>query len=1323
MSLLNIPTQESVAIAQQQQLDSVNTKQPSAVDTNESRNLEFIGKSVGLVVQDVYKGVNLLSGGVGAALGANEWAENAFNVIDKPDWLQRPKADEISKAGEITGEVLRSLTPFLLPVIGLGAGATTMASRTGIDLVNQGVDGTTAGKAAAASGLSAVAMAGLGEIVGSGKTVLGTIGRQTAANIPTGMASRAIEQSVLADKYPEIADRVKILGAEEVGLDIALGLLLGGLSHKRVTKGVMDATGKGEAEASNLVAKAEEVIASDVKVDDAVRVKQVQEFAKDSNPIAEPDSYDLHMTAMDKAITDIDNLKPVDVSELITPEMIKGDLPVMDLPAKQPGINLASIEHTPKDSYLLDEVALKSIKERIATSEAAQDVMPDLKDVSLHVYENGAQTPKSFVENLKAMLGESWERFKGYAADLWKFAKRIFADERGLVGVDINAVDNDQTAKLNTAQTAAASMSDDMLRSGMIVRIERQLEGALSREEIAQVIGTVETRYKYLKTRLTQDQVDIQDEFARLGIEKFSKAKTAEYLAMTPEERVTALTKAELQKTLEAKKESIRRQQQSARRLEARRDDLDALQLNDPDRTRIQALTDYLVGDAAGKGNVQNLQAIAKGLTVEMMQPLIKPLRPFMDAVFGVRMDADQYRNLVHELIKPGSTKDADVANLARAISEVNDTLRIRLNKAGADIGMVDGYIPQAWARTKTMFAGLTNMEKGKLASGIGLTRAEKVQLTEKARKSWVDNMMQLVKRDHAAYIDKTTGEYFSDAQMREFLGNAFDTLATDGANKGQGGGGKGSLASRLSSERSLFFKDANSYMKANELYGASDVMTTMVSHIQKRAKDLALLENMDAQNFEALLAEAKQADGKTSGGMFSGLHRLEAIWMELSGSRQSTGTGLLSDAFGAARNWQVFTKLGSALLSQPSDIATFGLMAAKDGLGIAPAIREIASALKPGNKADRIAAEDLGLAIESIYEDAGSRFMDATNDKSVTSKLAQFTIKAGFMKWWTDSMKRGFHVLVARGIARKRGTAYAHLDSGFKYMLERNGIDAPMWDAIRQTKPVDFNGRQIIAPSMVADDVARSRLFAMFADEADYGVIEPGARERAWMLGTQETGSVKGEIWKSFALFKMFSVTMLTKVMPRLFTNLEGNNLKFAGHMAAYALSLVGLGAFSMQLKELSKGRNPRDMKDAKFWIGAAGQSGGLGIFSDFIFGDVNRMGQNVATTLAGPLAATATDMIKLTAGNVQELAQGKPTKATAETLQFIKNNAVPNLWYTKQALDTLLFNRAQEAVNPGYLSRMKRRVERENNTSFWWRPGDLLPSSPPDINSAWRN
>ena len=38
-------------------------------------------------------------------------------------------------------------------------------------------------------------------------------------------------------------------------------------------------------------------------------------------------------------------------------------------------------------------------------------------------------------------------------------------------------------------------------------------------------------------------------------------------------------------------------------------------------------------------------------------------------------------------------------------------------------------------------------------------------------------------------------------------------------------------------------------------------------------------------------------------------------------------------------------------------------------------------------------------------------------------------------------------------------------------------------------------------------------------------------------------------------------------------------------------------------------------------------------------------------------------------------------------------------------------------EMANPGYLERMKERVERENNTSWYWDPQDALPASGPNL------
>jgi len=135
---------------------------------------------------------------------------------------------------------------------------------------------------------------------------------------------------------------------------------------------------------------------------------------------------------------------------------------------------------------------------------------------------------------------------------------------------------------------------------------------------------------------------------------------------------------------------------------------------------------------------------------------------------------------------------------------------------------------------------------------------------------------------------------------------------------------------------------------------------------------------------------------------------------------------------------------------------------------------------------------------------------------------------------------------------------------------------------------------------------------------------------------------------------------------------------------------------------------------------MAAAAQSGGLGIYGDFFFADYNRFGQGFAETAGGPVAGLVGDALKLSIGNLRQAAADEKTDAGAETVKFVKNYFVPNLWYTRAALDHLLFYQVQEAINPGYLGRMTRRVEKENNQTFWWNPEDSLPEGPPDLGKA---
>jgi hypothetical protein len=115
-------------------------------------------------------------------------------------------------------------------------------------------------------------------------------------------------------------------------------------------------------------------------------------------------------------------------------------------------------------------------------------------------------------------------------------------------------------------------------------------------------------------------------------------------------------------------------------------------------------------------------------------------------------------------------------------------------------------------------------------------------------------------------------------------------------------------------------------------------------------------------------------------------------------------------------------------------------------------------------------------------------------------------------------------------------------------------------------------------------------------------------------------------------------------------------------------------------------------------------------------MFSDVNRFGQGLVSSFAGPQLRLVEDLHKLTFGNVQQALKGEKTDLLAETLQVTKNYALPyiNLFYTRAALDHLIFFTAQEAANPGYLKRMKRSVENSQNTTWYWPPDEPLPSAP---------
>ena len=250
-----------------------------------------------------------------------------------------------------------------------------------------------------------------------------------------------------------------------------------------------------------------------------------------------------------------------------------------------------------------------------------------------------------------------------------------------------------------------------------------------------------------------------------------------------------------------------------------------------------------------------------------------------------------------------------------------------------------------------------------------------------------------------------------------------------------------------------------------------------------------------------------------------------------------------------------------------------------------------------------------------------------------------------------------------------------------------------------------------------------------MINTESEFAVVTPGWRERALFYGGLQRGTVHGEIVRSVLQFKSFPWAFFQRGMDAV-ANMDGAGSKAA--MTAYLLVSTTLaGAMVMQTKEVLSGKDPRKMFDEdwyKFWGSAFIAGGALGFYGDFIYAaNQTRYGSGPVEALAGPTVGPLLELaVVQPLGAARTMLEGKSgedalRRLASQTALDLKG-FIPgaNAWYAKAALDHLVFQQVLEALQPGYLTSMRRRAAREFGASWWWEPGETAPERLPDFSRA---
>lgn len=742
-----------------------------------------------------------------------------------------------------------------------------------------------------------------------------------------------------------------------------------------------------------------------------------------------------------------------------------------------------------------------------------------------------------------------------------------------------------------------------------------------------------------------------------------------------------------------------------------------------------EGLAAYMGGSVkAHKGALNSIDARGKSIVSEHLGKMISDLeKENLLEIFNRDLLEPQIAKELWE-IRPGGNPGVSGSPEAKKIADIlykyQKNIMELQNSYGAWVKDLPGYVTrQSHDASKLRKAGF---------------------------ESWRDFIIDMLDQE------RTFASMGDEQTVDNFLRGAYDGLVSGLHKRVQGEGefefvgkaigfhGPSALAKKVSQHRVLHFKDADSWLKYNEVFGTHNLRETVIGSLEHGGRSVALMEGFGPNPlmaFDNIVRKLKLANQNNLDNLKSlSSQHLQNLFKELDGTTHIPGDVTGAKISAGIRSIQNMAKLGGAVISSISDIPFQAAELRYQGHNIFSAYGEAFTNLfrGRGNSEQKDIARMIGVGLEGIMGDILSRFTVQDSIPGMAAKLQQRFFKLNGMSWWNDAHKTGIGLVMANHLAENAHLEYGALDKDITKVFRMYDINDREWNVFRNSGHMNAGDNRYLTPDAIGNmnndtfkqlyggidkytdkqvDKLKHELETTwrtyFIDRADFAVPHPGAVERSYMTMGTQPGTVLGEAIRFIMQFKSFPLAALRKGVGR---ELFGDGaetigqalLKGKGDMLGLthlvAASTV-FGYLAMASKDLLKGREPRSLDDPKTWMAACAQGGGFGIYGDFLFGEMSRYGRTFLSSMAGPTFGQIDDIAEI----YTRVREGNDPSAQAVRLA-INNTPFINLFYTRGALDYLILYQLQEMVNPGYLHRMEARIERENDQHFYLPPSSVI-------------
>ena len=694
--------------------------------------------------------------------------------------------------------------------------------------------------------------------------------------------------------------------------------------------------------------------------------------------------------------------------------------------------------------------------------------------------------------------------------------------------------------------------------------------------------------------------------------------------------------------------------------------------------------------------------------------------------------ELNQKKTYIEELTglePPIKETNPDIIKLAKIMEEYSETIRLKLNDRGANIQKLWGYIVRQSHdpysirdAAKKLGKNLDEIEADPNLKGSDINY-------NKNFTAWKNFVLEKLDKERTfAGVDDI--DQFMLFAYNSLVKN--ENLRSDGADFSYGARATKDVAKSSKFKRVLHFKTADDWFDYNDVFGVGNLKESFFSGLQTAGRNIGIMDTLGtkpAQNFEKIrkaVAKRMIMDKRDQNSVSS--KQFDKFLKVVDGSIYTVENFGVAKYSAIARALSSMAKLGGATISAAADIGLYGSEMRYQGKSFLGGMFEALSSLAriKNTKQKKDIAEMLGFIADNTIYDIAGRYQVGDNLSKGFTKAQRFFFKVNLLSWWTNTLKEGAMLGMANYFAKQKNLSFDSLNPQLKNLFKIYNIDSTKWNIIRKTamekaddgtefinigllnqisdadvKKItgikDLTAREI----GIEKDKFKASVSGMLLDRSIYAVIEPDARVRATMTQGQLAGTAAGEALRFFFQFKAFPLSIVQKVLGREIDYFKGQNKEVQRGIVGLAAIVVTsglLGYLSMTIKDLLKGRSPRDPTKVKSVMAAFLQGGGLGIYGDVLFQET-RSGGDILGQLAGPVPLTAFDLVQAIKYGIR----GEGGKAGRTAYRAV-SQSIPflNLFYLKTAFDYLIGYSIMETMSPGTLRRIENRMKRDYNQEF---------------------